>query len=52
MKVTFPAVFKVAVDQVTRDTVINVFKKAGLYPFDASVVDYTKCVKDQLRKAL
>ena len=28
------------------------FKKAGLYPFDASAVDYTKCVKDQLRKTL
>ena len=31
---------------------INGFKKVGHYLFDASAVDYTKCVKDQLRKTL
>ena len=28
-------------------TVVNGFRKTGLYPLDPEQVDYNKCVKDQ-----
>eukprot|EP00731_Ephydatia_muelleri_P032532 Em0024g76a len=46
-KKVFPNVFKKAVDQVSIATVVNGFRKTGLYPLDPEQVDYSKCVKDQ-----
>ena len=46
-KKVFPNVFKKAVDQVSIATVVNGFRKTGLYPLDPEKVDYSKCVKDQ-----
>lgn len=30
-----------------KSTIINGFRKCGLFPFDSNAVDYTKCVKNQ-----
>ena len=49
-KKSFPIVFKGAVDQITLSTVVNGFRKAGLYPLDPGKVDYSKCVRDQLQQ--
>ena len=45
-KKSFPIVFKGAVDQITLSTVVNGFRKAGLYPLDPGKVDYSKCVRE------
>ena len=39
-KKSFPIVFKGAVDQITLSTIVNGFRKAGLYPLDPGKVDY------------
>ena len=49
-KKSFPIVFKGAVDQIAISTVVNGFRKAGLYPLDPGKVDYSKCVRDQLQQ--
>ena len=49
-KISFPIVFKGAVDQITLSTVVNGFRKAGLCPLDPGKVDYSKCVRDQLQQ--
>ena len=49
-KKSFPIVFKGAVDQIALSTVVNGFRKAGLYPLDPGKVDYSKCVRDQLQQ--
>ena len=47
---SFHIVFKGAVDQITLSTVVNGFRKEGLYPLDPGKVDYSKCVRDQLQQ--
>ena len=49
-KKSFPTVFKGAVDQITLSTVVNGFRKSGLYPLDPGKVDYSKCVRDHLQQ--
>ena len=38
-KKSFPTLFKGAVDQITLSTVVNGFRKSGLYPLDPGKVD-------------
>ena len=49
-KKSFPTVVKGAVDQITLSTVVNGFRKSGIYPLDPGKVDYSKCVRDHLQQ--
>ncbi|CAG4934889.1 unnamed protein product [Parnassius apollo] len=44
-----PLLLKVFQDRVTPEIISNGFKRCGIYPFDPSAVDYTKCMDHEVR---
>lgn len=45
-KTTFPLVFQKALKEITSETVINGFRKCGLFPWNADSVDFSRCVNN------
>ena len=49
LRVMFSSLLENAVSSVTKETVENGFCRCGIFPFDANVIDYTKCMSHASR---
>lgn len=50
-KTNFCQILKLVLEKTDRtSTIINAFRKCGLFPFDPDAIDYSKCVHNNLEK--